>query len=772
MKDPWGRFPDAPDDTLAMIDAESSPANQPAPAQGGFDQFPDQPVQGQPAPDDAAPEMIGGFADELPTQVQGKMQPEDEAAYSQLLRVADANTLATFLSSKGFNSDPGELQKYVDQRDQAKAAGKPVGYDVTYDLPKVEKASGFDAVANGATSVIPGRDAFVAGVSALYDQMHGSESTLGQDYNAHRDNLAAMSESDSASSPVLYHGAQLLGGLAIPVGLEGVALKAGSEALRVGKTMAEARTIASQAATAQMTKAGAIYGGLHGGLDGRTPGEVASGALVEGGLGALGGNLLGRAGGRLATPRAPAELTPGQIVGQSAQKLGMDVLPADVGGPTVRRFTAAGAQAPLSAQPIISAAQRVIEQGKGVRDSVAASVGSATNGENAGETARAGAQKYIKSSRGRIGRIYDTAANMAGDARVDLVKARSAMDEQIARMKEVPGGATGLKEAEGLRKSLDGTFTVQGVRDMRTEMFVEPALRGTPAERRLKMIVNAAADDVADSLNAQGKGNAARAYQTADRQWRERLVVMDRYLAPILGSEKMPKSGEDIVKGLERAASGDNRKLENFLKALPDDESRVVRASLIARMGNAKPGGQNADNDLFSLNTFLTHWNTMGDRAKAAVFGPEARASLNELANVAGGTKAASTYANHSNSSGGVMGNLAAWAGAAYASPVAAVLGAATQYGGGRLMASPGFARWLARPPRDISGALPYVEKLGRLARAEPAIANDVLQLQQQLQRAFSSTPMRAAAEQRDEELTGGQGNASEDQPQYESLQP
>lgn len=550
---------------------------------------------------------------------------------------------------------------------------------------------------------------------------------------------------------------QLIGGLVIPAGLEGVGLKAGTQALRSGATMAEARIIAAKAVGKRMALTGGAFGAGHGAGSADNIPDAVTGAVTEGAIGAATGGLLGKAGEALA-PRAAAKaavaraapMTDGARVQSAADRIGVDVLPADVGGPATRRMTGAAAQAPLSASPIITAAQRVVEQGKGVRDRVATSFGTAADTETAGQAAAKGARDYIKSTASRIGRLYDRARDMSGDLRVELPNAKSVLDEQIARLKEVPGGGEGLSEAEALRKSLDGTFTVQGIRDMRTELFIKPDFRGTPVERRLRQVVDAASLDIEQGLVRAGKEDAARAFAAADKQWRERLTTIERVIEPIIGKADRPKSGEEVIAALERASKGNASRMSRFLDSLPTDEAGMVRASLINRIGKASDGMQNAEGDAFSLGKFLTDWNKMSEGAKRTILDNEGRSALNDLARVAEGTKEAQRYANFSNTSGGIWGNLGLLAGGASLAPTTAAVAGGTQLVGGKLLSSPRFARWLARAPKapDQKG---YLGKLTSIARAEPAIANEVFALQQRLADAFTggaSRPLAAENEQ------------------------
>lgn len=774
--DPWAALGDPVDDAVEFGNPDQPvvtppPAAAPVPGQAAAapDAFAAVAERVNPAQLTDSTQQIEGFADQLPDQsAADREMPED--IRSETVRILSEHPLGTaaddarrYLASKGWEAGTDNFEKVIDFRAKHNVVDK--NFQVLKPKP-LEEETIPGAVARGVadTATMGFADELSGLADATKKAVTGNQSELGFWHDVHMadDVYSGRVDRDEAEHPLARISGQLIGGLAIPLSYEGVGLRAGTLAMKEAKaagniTTREAlkigRKAAARAVTKQMARDGAIVGGFHGlGTGEGVEGRITEG-LTEAGLGAAGGAAFGAAGEviapRIAAKAAAARalpLTDAQEVGQAAERQKIGLLPADVGGPAIRRATSVLTQTIAGGSPIIARAKRVLEQGKAVRDRVAAMVGTAANPEAAGETALEGALAGSRANKSRIGRIYDIAATQAGNARVELPKAKAVLDEQIARLKEVPGGGTGLKEAQDLRASLDGDFTVQGVRDMRTEMFVSPDFRGTPVERRLKQVVDAAALDIEDGLKAAGKPDAAKTFRAADDQWREHLTTMKRVIEPIIGkSEDRAKSGEEIVQALERAMKGNGRRFEKFIGALPDDEAKIVRASLIERMGRASAARQGAEGGDFSLNEFLTHWNNMGERAKAVTFGPEGRAALNDLAKVAEGTKEAQGYSNFSNTFGGVGNFLTAATGLASVPAFIKIVGA--QYGLGRMLASPRFARWLAKVPKTSAGQMGYTKQLAKIAKAEPAIASDILSLQQRLTEAFANPAMQAAAE-------------------------
>lgn len=505
-----------------------------------------------------------------------------------------------------------------------------------------------------------------------------------------------------------------------------------------------------------LARVGAGYGAVSGFEDGNgSLGERALNAGKGAAIGAVAAPVAGAAiKGAAAIPnavRAAVKDVPLSEVGEAARRQGIDMLPADAGGPVTRALTAFSMQTPLGAPPIIRAAQRASDRGAEVVASHAAAMGAPQDAEAAGQIASEGARKYVALSSRIGGRMYDAAAAKAGDATVDPALARQMLDDQIGRVSAVPAGTPGrdaqLTMLQAQRAGLNGRFPVQAIRDMRTQMFVDPDLRGTPAETMTKQVINAAAQDAENSLRAAGKNDAADAFAAADAYWRNRLETIDHVIEPIIGRNGN-KSGEQVIRALNGAMTGqggggNNARVAAFVRALPDEEQGTVRASLLTPLGRDKDGN-------FSLSRFATDWQAIGGTAKKALFSPEARAALDDLTTVGMQAKASQKYANHSNTVRGVVaertfGSVAT--GATIGLGVTTLGKAlALQGGAGLLLSSPRFARWLARAPLSKVASEAYMDRLSRIAAAEPRLAGPIAQFRQSLMAAANDNVSSAAA--------------------------
>jgi hypothetical protein len=719
------------------------------------------PYDGPVIPEDAPITDSGttmGFADEAPVEASSQLSPQDEAGLIALAQhpSSTADDLRHFAAARGHaiaNADA-----VIEARDK----GLGVNGSIEYPLPKpADPGTATDAFGRGllrgpTLDTIDELQGAGAGLNAL---LHGQG--YAQAYDQSVDQTRGQFASDEENHHLASLSGQLVGSLILPTGTEGVAFNAGREALRGGATMAEARVIAAQAVARRLGTVGAAYGGAEGagGADGG-PVQRVLGGIGGATIGMVGGRAFGAAGeaiapriqaGRVAARALPAPaLTPQQNMLQAAERVGLDkdLMPADTGGPMTRMLTAATFQMPAGAPFLINQAQRLGRKAASFIAEKAASLGSvAGNPEALGSTGAKGARDYISQSAKSIGRWYDHAARLAGDTMVNLATARDVLDEQIARLKAMPQAGTipaELADLLSLRKQLDSPFPVQAVRDMRTNLRVDPNLRYTPAEGRMKAFIDAASNDVVTSLRRARKAGAAIMYKGADNAWKERLDNIDKAIKPIIGSMKNPASDETVAQRLNAAMKGNSARIAKFVGLLPEDEQKVVRASLLSPLGVDKDGN-------FSLTRFADNWRDVQDGAKQAIFGPELTAALDDLAKVGRQAKAAARYANFSNTGRAVITGQAI---SGLATGASALLGVVTlgkvlaaQAGAGLILSSPRVARWFARAPRSSLGAAAYIDRLSRIAVAEPAIANDVLSLQRRLQEAIASVPRQAAAD-------------------------
>ena len=506
---------------------------------------------------------------------------------------------------------------------------------------------------------------------------------------------------------------------------------------------------------ARALREGAVGGALAGyGYGEGLPGS-ALGAVAGGAAGAGLGYGIGRGAEAVAARRAAQPASQGADVIRAADNLNsqfgtnISPTPADVGGVTTRRASGVAAQLPLSAGSVVRGSERVSAEAKSARDAISRLVGNASTDEAAGDAALEGAKKYIKSSQTKVNSLYSQAERLGGKEPVDLANARQVLDQNISELSQTPGGAPGLDRLQRLRATLDQPYPVDGVKRMRSTLrdeFLSDGLRNTDLERRVGQVVDAAELDVVDSLAAAGKGDAVKAYQEAAAAHKERVGIIDDVLEPFIGRDGS-KSVEDVMKAIDTATKTKGARLGKFLQSLPDEDASTVRATIISKLGRSSAGRQDDTGDAFSLGQFLTHWNQISGPAKSQLFGGEVRSALDDLAKVSSGTKESQRYANFSNT-GSVIGGLVTGAGlpSFFYAPITTTVGLASQYGAGKLLASPKFARWLAKMPTQPGAIERHVNALSKIAANDNAIAADIAGLQQALEGVLGQSSRAAAA--------------------------
>lgn len=719
--------PNADKDRLSLLDAPAAAIDVATGVRGGKLEVP-----------------VGG-------DVINAQTPEFRAGLTALLN--EPNTTKEQILEYWDKNAPGALEKGADPKPAALATAR--GEDGF-----IENA---DAAVRGAADVVT--LGLATRGAALADTVSN-----GGTYRENLDRQRGVDEYDEQVNPWARGVGQLAGALAIPSGVAGAGARAESSALAAGKTIDEAKIAARYGIAKRMGKEGAGLGAAYGFNSeyGDWGDKAASGlkGLAAGGAVGYGlGRLVGAVPTRNGTPPTGGRAQDAAELAEASADLDIDLMPADAGGPITRMMTTVAASTPGGIQPVVSAAQRTQKQSAAALGRMAAKEGEVLDVEAAGEAVRDGALAYRGSSRSAIGKDYARAAELAGDARVEPKGAIAKLDEEIAALEEIPGGASGLSVLKSLRDDLAqrGTVTIQGIRGMRTQLrdqFFKDGLRGSDLERRVNGVVDAASDDLVASLRAAGKEEAANVYAAADKAWAQRIKTLDEVIMPIIG-KKGEKSGEQIIAGINAAAKGNNARLVKLFDALPEAEAGNARATLIDGLGKANPGEQGAKGDAFSLDQFLTNWNKLGPSAKNAFFQGENRKAIDQLALIAEKSKAAGRFKNYSNT-GLVMSGIV--------SSASALGGMATlgktlvaEYAVGRLLASPRVARAFLNIAKasNPQAARTRIQGLSAVAAKDPTVREPLIALQQKLMEAIN-----------DNASAGGRAAASEEAGQNQQERP
>ncbi len=375
-------------------------------------------------------------------------------------------------------------------------------------------------------------------------------------------------------------------------------------------------------------------------------------------------------------------------------------------------------------------------------------------------------ERYITRSGDIRSRMYNRAAQMAGDAPVYGRDAVQAIDDMLAEL--APNAPINQGQITYLQ-NLRSTFvddagnliprSVAGIRDLRTEMRTHidnGSLTRGPAERRVLNVLSAARQDIERDLGASNPA-AVRAYQRADRFTAERAAEIRQVVQRVIGRRDDKLSGERVMANLRTMAGnrGDADRLGRLWQKLSPEEQADAAATI------ASTAGRRTAEEGFEPGQFIAWARTLSPEARQTIFGPEGARSI---ANLRAMSKALTdTTSRLNNSRTGVVTNWrglfrdlitggpagavlgAASGGSALTTGItgAAVGGAAVLTGLGlrklsaRAIMNPDISRWLAAAPRAStpSAIRAHIERLQPIARLQrnQAVAQEIIGLRQAL---------------------------------------
>jgi hypothetical protein len=220
---------------------------------------------------------------------------------------------------------------------------------------------------------------------------------------------------------------------------------------------------------------------------------------------------------------------------------------------------------------------------------------------------------------------------------------------------------------------------------------------------------------------AQSGKDAEKAWERANTYSRVGHQRIENVIDPILKKGDPEKIFTVIFTG---GKEGDTL-VHGIMQSLPQDSQKVLAASVLKKMGKALPGQQTADGDVFSIDRYLTNWNTISKEAKRSLFsrfGPGFVEDLDKIAKTASDIKTGSkVYANPSGTAPALT--LQHTAGGAMIAILTGHVGLAGAIAGevatanlsARAFTNPRFVKWLAKSTNLGEDALPMA--LNQLAQ-------------------------------------------------------
>lgn len=525
-------------------------------------------------------------------------------------------------------------------------------------------------------------------------------------------------------------------------------------------------TPAGLASKANIARDAAIMGGLAGFGEGEgfpdSVSKAATGSLLGYGVGKgidvgapiVANSAIGQRARKLLTPKSNVDA---QQFAAAAERQELDYLAADIPGATKSKFITSVMKSTLGGIPLSEAAGKISTKAREARDRIAGNVGEVGDNVTAGQAVQRGMEAWEKQTGGRGGELYE-AIPIKPDTLVDLSATRATLadlNNGITSNDELAALVRDPRMVQYQRALEKGDLSWKDIKSFRTyigEKAGRPTLQQDTSKDSLDALYGALSQDIERAAAAHSP-EAAKAFARANNYWRGRQARISDVMTKLVGKagDKSPEATFSQIERWASAKGGDFSSLSRAIRSLPDDEANTVRATIIDRLGDANPGAQGAANENFSPDVFLTQWSKLSDRAKGVLFQGEHRKALDDLATVFEGSKFARGFDNTSKTSIGV--NATALVGTGLVSLPTAVALSALQFGGGKLLASPRFARWivaLGKKPNP-SAQLAHINQLTAIARSEPIIANDIFTIQQRLADAFAQPQsLRAAAEEND----------------------
>lgn len=451
-----------------------------------------------------------------------------------------------------------------------------------------------------------------------------------------------------------------------------------------------------------------------------------------------------------------------QDFGAAADRQGIDYMAADLPKATKSKFATALSNLTLGGIPLAEQGERNIGTAGNAVERIAGDMGSVADKTGAGQAAQRGSRKFVDQS----GAMLDTleskipipsnAPAVVGNTRgalTGLAKSFSSnpklaaafADPKIAKFldaltPQTTKEATGVLDASGNPVTRDvthgGGLSWNDLRDFRTrvgQIIGQPGLTSDGAQiGQLRALYGALSDDIRQTASGYGP-QAEKSWTRWNNYARARANRIENVVSLIVGKSD-DKGGQSAFEALQRLASdkgGDPVKLAQALRSMPQDEASSVRATMLDEFGKASAGQQNAAGDVFSPAQFVTNWNKLSDRAKNVLFTGDHRAAIDDVVKVVSGMKASTKFANTSKTGIGVIASTHTIP-MLLANPVVGALDMALQYGSGKLLASPSFARKLAATPLNEAGARAFWSRpwVKSLQVKNPAIAGEIIAFQ------------------------------------------
>jgi hypothetical protein len=283
------------------------------------------------------------------------------------------------------------------------------------------------------------------------------------------------------------------------------------------------------------------------------------------------------------------------------------------------------------------------------------------------------------------------------------------------------------KEDAGLLNDflVDGKLPYEALKKLRTLVgneITDSNLASDVPRSKWKALYGALSSDMGKAVEGNPKAQAA--WIRANNYTKAGMARIDS-IESVIDKNGGPEA-------IFRAATANTKEgastLRAVMQSVDDSGKKMISATVLRRLGIAKPGAQNELGEKFSTETFLTNWNNLSKEAKATLFdryGPKFRDDIDQIAKVTSNLREGSKVFRNPSGTEQASAQAATVGGFAIsaltgqyktAAGIASIAGLANL--NARLMTNPNFVRWLAQSTKHPLAHTPsMINSLAQRAR-------------------------------------------------------
>ena len=342
-----------------------------------------------------------------------------------------------------------------------------------------------------------------------------------------------------------------------------------------------------------------------------------------------------------------------------------------------RAFESILAKTPGAGSVMRGAAEKQAQQAATGVDKIAGKLAPATDNMGAGRAIERGINGpggFIENFKTKSGELYDKVeqylpkgtpipAQNTLKTLAEITKPVQGMEQTVGFLMDKSIGSLSEKFSNDLQNNAKmgrgNTVPYDGIKKLRT--VIGDKLASTPNDDlgrpNLNKLYGSLTEDMKNAAYSDPQAKAA--WDRANKYYK----VGQKRLTEVSGVVDKAGGTEGIFKAATSGTKDGNSTFKAVMQSLPKDAQRTVSATIIRKLGQANPGVQNAEGDVFSMGTFLTNWNKLSPAARSTMidrFGPDFRKNMDSLSRVTDNVKSGSKYISNPSGTAGANENIKA----------------------------------------------------------------------------------------------------------------